>query len=295
MFEKILFPTDFSEVSLHALENCIPTLFDMGAKELIVVHVIDIIPEDIKAMEVLEKSAREKLDVILDILRDGGIKVSGITCFGNPPSKIASEAKCPSIEIVEKATCEQVDLIVIPSRGKNIMMEKFLGSTAKNVIRNSSVPILLLKYEWNKDEESIECITECRENMFEKPLITIDFSESSEKIVNAIGKIEDKIKEGVLFHVIDYGSSYEFGENAKKALSDLEVYEKQFSFPVEKEVDFGIAFRNILNEALAKKSTVIVVGRVKKGPLREIVIGSTADAVIGESKLPVLVVPGVAG
>lgn len=295
MFEKILFPTDFSEVSLHALENCIPVLFDMGVKELIIVHVIDIIPEDIEALEILEKNAKEKLDMVLNILKDGGIKANGMVCFGNPPSKIASEAKCPSIEILEKAACDQVDLIVIPSRGKNVMMEKFIGSTAKNVIKNSSVPVLLLKYEWNKDKESIECITKCGENMFGNPLITIDFSESSEMIVNALKRIEDKIKEGVLFHVIDYGSSHEFGENAKKALSDLEVYEKQLGFPVEKEIDFGIAFRNILSEALAKKSTIIVLGRVKRWPLREIIVGSTADAVIRESKLPILVIPGVAG
>jgi len=50
MFEKILFPTDFSEVSLHALNICIPESLNMGAKELIVVHVVDVIPEQVKSL-----------------------------------------------------------------------------------------------------------------------------------------------------------------------------------------------------------------------------------------------------
>lgn len=32
MFEKILYPTDFSDVSLHALHNCLPDLFELGAR-----------------------------------------------------------------------------------------------------------------------------------------------------------------------------------------------------------------------------------------------------------------------
>ncbi len=40
MFEKILYPTDFSDVSRKAVDY-IKTLKDPGTKEVIVLHVID--------------------------------------------------------------------------------------------------------------------------------------------------------------------------------------------------------------------------------------------------------------
>ena len=40
MFEKILYPTDFSDVSKKALEY-VKKLKDAGTKEVIVLHVID--------------------------------------------------------------------------------------------------------------------------------------------------------------------------------------------------------------------------------------------------------------
>jgi nucleotide-binding universal stress UspA family protein len=40
MFEKILYPTDFSDVSKKALDY-IKTLKDAGAKEVVVLHIID--------------------------------------------------------------------------------------------------------------------------------------------------------------------------------------------------------------------------------------------------------------
>ena len=48
MFHKILFPTDFSEVSNKALE-CVKGLKECGAKEVILLHVIDQVPDMVKA------------------------------------------------------------------------------------------------------------------------------------------------------------------------------------------------------------------------------------------------------
>ena len=40
MFERILFPTDFSEPSMKVLDY-IPALHEAGTREIILVHVID--------------------------------------------------------------------------------------------------------------------------------------------------------------------------------------------------------------------------------------------------------------
>ncbi|HID43178.1 MAG TPA: hypothetical protein EYP30_05270 [Archaeoglobaceae archaeon] len=58
MFEKILFPTDFSEVSLHSLYECVPELFRMGVRKLTVLHVANFLLVTL-LRRVLKKNLKE--------------------------------------------------------------------------------------------------------------------------------------------------------------------------------------------------------------------------------------------
>ena len=62
MFRKILFPTDFSEISLYVLENCIPKI---KAEEVIVVHVIEYV-EDLNVIDTLQIEAKKKIEEVVD-------------------------------------------------------------------------------------------------------------------------------------------------------------------------------------------------------------------------------------
>ncbi len=68
MFRKVLYPTDFSDVSLHALRECVPKLFSLGAERLYLVHVVDITVVEFEAFE-LEEIYREKLEKLAEELR----------------------------------------------------------------------------------------------------------------------------------------------------------------------------------------------------------------------------------
>ena len=71
MFEKILYPTDFSDVSKKALQYC-KKLKEAGTKEVIVVHVIEwdpnleSMPQNMKVelQKLLEQEPRKELDII---------------------------------------------------------------------------------------------------------------------------------------------------------------------------------------------------------------------------------------
>ena len=134
MFEKILYPTDFSDVSLHALRNCIPKLVALGVKELYLIHVIDITIAEFEAFE-LEGIYQEKLRELAKELDGTGAKVEAIVRIG-----------IPSIEIAETAEEKNIDLVVIPSVGENIWRRMFGGSTASNLARATKRPVLMLKY-----------------------------------------------------------------------------------------------------------------------------------------------------
>lgn len=276
MFEKILFPTDFSEVSLHALKNCISLLFKIGAKKLYLVHIVDITATDIEALE-LVKIDEEQLEKLAHELREKGIDVETTTKLGIPPTEIAEIAR-------EK----DVDLVVTPSKGENILRQMLLGSTASNLVRTTKKPVLLVRYEWR--EEGIKCMCDCSK-IFEKPLIALDFSKCSIKVMAAVKKFEEHVKEGILLHVVDYGKPEKLEENTRRAKEQLERYAKIVKFPVEKQVGFGVASQDIIGMSIAKRATLIVIGKKGRSILKDLLLGSTAERVVRDSKSPVLLVP----
>lgn len=278
MFEKILFPTDFSEVSLLALRECVPNLFSLGARKLYLVHIVDITATDIEALELM-KVDEEEMDKLAGEMREKGIDAEKIVKLG-----------IPSLEIADIARELDVDLIVSPSKGENIVRQMFLGSTASNLVRATKKPVLLIKYEWNDESKKIECTTDCS-SLFKKPLIALDFSKCSLKVMATVKKFEELIEEGILLHVVDYGSVEELKENTEKAKASLEKYGTIVKFSTKKRVGFGVASQEILGLAIAEGASLIVLGKKGRSVLKDLLVGSTAERVVRDSKIPVLLVP----
>ncbi len=276
MFERILYPTDFSEVSLHALRHCIPELFKLGAKELYLLHVIDITVAEIEAFE-LEEVYREKLEELAKEMKEKGIN-----------AKAEIRVGIPSLEIAEASEKANVDLIVTPSVGENVWRQMFMGSTASNLVRATKRPVLLLKYR--KKDDSFELAVDCSE-LFKRPLVALDFSKCSVKIVQTVKKFEELIERGILLHSVDYGKIEELEHNIAIAKKNLEKSSKDLSAEFELEVMVGTASQAIIGTALAKGATLIVLGKKGRSILKDLILGSTAERVMRDSKLPVLLVP----
>ncbi len=281
MFRKVLFPTDFSEVSLCVLENCIPK---MDVEEVIVVHVVDYVM-DLKVLEKLQMEAKAKMDEVVERLKEKGVNAIGYVTVGSLAPAISREARCPSIEILEKAYCEMVDAIVIPSRGKHAKRIATIGSTALNVVRRSKVPVLVIKCDYVKGEF---VYPRC-EDIFKKPLVALDFSGCSDTVVATLRLFEGRVEECTFLHVIDYGDVEELEKNVEKARIALENYAKKFAFKSNIAVETGDPVKEILSKAVDK--TMVVIGKKGRSLIKEILLGSVATSVVKESKVPVFVVP----
>ena len=143
MFKKILYPTDFSDVSKKAL-NHIKQLKSGGAEEVIVLHVIDV--RSFQAIEIyssrnavaLEKEiiegVKEELEPIKKELERASLVARTMLVTGMPVREILR---------VEKE--EDVSLTVIGSHGKSNLEEMFLGSVSEKVARKCTKPILIIK------------------------------------------------------------------------------------------------------------------------------------------------------
>lgn len=144
MFEKILYPTDFSDVSKKAIDY-IKQLRERGAEMVIVLHVINQ-----RGMQAIEQyasgnsmeieqritdDAKQQIKVIEDELKKSGFKVKSMILTGIPVREI--------LKAEEEE--ENVSVIVIGSHGKSNLEEIFLGSVSEKVSRKCKSPVLIVK------------------------------------------------------------------------------------------------------------------------------------------------------
>ena len=143
MFKKILYPTDFSDVSKKAL-NYIKQLKDAGVEEVIVLHVIDE-----KGIEAVSRYGAGSSATIIGLIdkeaRDEGMKIEKKLRASGFKVKVRIEIGVPLREILKAEEEEKVSAIVIGSHGKTNLEQMFLGSVSEKVIRLSKSPVLIVK------------------------------------------------------------------------------------------------------------------------------------------------------
>jgi nucleotide-binding universal stress UspA family protein len=144
MYKKILFPTDFSDVATKAVKY-IKQLKGAGAQEVILLHVIDDkelmvlsrAPDQyMNIMEAMKKEVEAEMATVVTELKSEGFHVKPELRTGNP-FKV----------IMETAADEKVSIIVLGSHGKSNISEMLMGSISENVIRHSTVPLLVISRE----------------------------------------------------------------------------------------------------------------------------------------------------
>ena len=133
--KKILLPTDFSDDSNHLFNILKESEF--RPEEIILLSVI----EESESSEELEKK-REDLKVKLKTLKEE-LEKSGFC--QNIDYRV--EEGAASRMIAKTARSEDISLICMPNRGHGGLKEIIIGTTAKEVTRLSSVPVLLFPRE----------------------------------------------------------------------------------------------------------------------------------------------------
>ena len=145
-FKKILCPTDFSEPSYEAIKAAGELAYHFGS-ELHIVHVIapvPIIPVPIgpepSAFNVssyeqeLDVSSKRALEEVVNQLESKELKTRLIALRGDPAE-----------EILRTVDEENVDLIVIATRGRTGLDRLIFGSVAEKVVRLAKCPVLLIR------------------------------------------------------------------------------------------------------------------------------------------------------
>lgn len=130
VFEKVLFPTDFSQPAEAALS------FLKSLEEVDQIVLLNVVSkgETQEEIDANAASAQEKMDAILNDLVQAGKNVKALVVVGNPVD-----------EIKKVAENEDVSLIAMSSQGAIAIKKGRIGSTAYDVANSAKRPVLVLR------------------------------------------------------------------------------------------------------------------------------------------------------
>ncbi|MCA9243539.1 MAG: universal stress protein [Phycisphaerales bacterium] len=143
--QKILWPTDFSELSQKAgrVAGAIARMFDA---ELHVIHVIPPpITPDVAAVLPAEAPIMITDPKALDATRDGLKRRVQDTCGDVSQVSIDAFYGNPWSGVCEYAKKHGVDLIVVSTHGRTGLAHVLIGSTAERIVQHASCAVLVVK------------------------------------------------------------------------------------------------------------------------------------------------------
>lgn len=287
MFANVLVPTDFSPDAQKILGyiNDIP-----GIREIHLLHVVDATRQSLRGWEhgPQIENAKILLDENRQLLGKNGIPVE-ITV--DTIVNTITQGDIP-FTILNKAETENVSLIMMGARGKNMIQTILLGSVSANVIRHAKVPVLLMRFPPESGTGT------GHRHLFSRVLVPVDFSEPSGY---SLALLKDIPVTGhvILLHVVDKGESEtEIQDAVRAARERLNTIKKDLAdagIPADTRVHVGYPPDEINATAEREDASLILMSPRGEGwtrELRALFIGSTTNAVTRRANRPVLIAAG---
>lgn len=285
MFTTALLALDLSPAEGPIL-GCMPALRRWGVARLVVVHVIRVgYAQGPTYREDETTAARLEADVAP--LRAAGLDVE----------VMVRTAGVPADDILAAAAEVGADLVIVGSRSHNLLHRVFLGSVAREVIRKSTLPVLLEWLEPTPEATKERCQAVCTDPLA-RVLLATDLSR------HAAGAEQAAVSLAAAGARIDMLTvvSARAGEDTPAlplmvhaALAALQGRMQAPGGPGEIRVEVGEAAPTIEHLATALDSSLVIVGRHGRGRVRDVLIGSTAAQLCETAGRPVLVVPAADG
>lgn len=141
--KKVLVPIDFSDYSKSALRYAITFAKQFNA-ELILIYVVEpiIYPPDFSMGQIAIPTVNTEWD---ERAREELNKLAKNEIPAELKSKTIIKTGKPFVEIIDTASEEDVDIIIIATHGHSGVEHILFGSTAEKVVRKAPCPVLTLR------------------------------------------------------------------------------------------------------------------------------------------------------
>jgi nucleotide-binding universal stress UspA family protein len=288
MWKKILVPLDGSDLAEMALPYAqeLVSAFD---SELILLYVSEPAEHEYLHMHqlYLEKVAVQMKKLVK--------RVSPLVVSGKPAE-----------EIVKYTEKNDIGLIIMASHGHSGIIPWATGGIASKVIDATGVPLLLIKTTKPRRKTK-------GKHLISRILLPLDGSEAGEAAITRVKELKFRFEaEVILLEVVPEGRHIRtiggldyilfpeqeletFKAEAKAYLGEVYKRLQRSKGELKAEIRSGEVAKEILNYAKRKKASLIAISSHGHSGVTKWVFGSTAQEIIQDSPIPVLVVKSALG
>jgi nucleotide-binding universal stress UspA family protein len=289
--DTILVATDFSptaEIGLSwavALGRLHQANIHLVHGLLLPIHMTDFIPAPPDTSADIRRAALDRLDDTAQKVREAGIDVTSDLMLG-----------IPSQSILEAASEEDADLVIMGTRGLSGVEHLLLGSTAERVVQRARCPVLSVHPGDAVETPKAESI-----------LVPTDFSKDADRASHAaLALLRKQPKDATLtllhvyhlpFEYTAYGTvptSWDYFKDVEGAATDrieeiADSFREEGLSVVTRTVE-GYPPEVIIKVAEEIGCDMIAMGTHGRTGLAHLLLGSTAERVVQHAGCPVLTV-----
>lgn len=244
---KLLYATNLKEPTFDSFEGL------LGIKEI--------------GLEEIILLSGNPPDELKDRLSHHGIKLRGVEGSGSLVSRILDSVKR-----------EDVSLVVA-----NLKREKgrfIRGSDARNIIKNTPLPLLLIK------ENSYP-----KKGVFDSVILATDWSAVAQRALNYMIGLKEIIGVLDIVNVLNEKPTIRDIRQLKERIEGIRKMCLEQKIDAESHIYAGKTPEEILLAAKDYGATVIVMGTGCKSTIKEIYSGSSSYRVAERAPVPVLIIP----
>jgi nucleotide-binding universal stress UspA family protein len=269
--KKILIPTDFSKYADEAIE--------VGAQiakkndcEIILIHMLelpgqmnDAIKGETSIPEIMlfKRKAEETLKNIKNRPYLAGIKITEIVRLDNAYHGVNNYIKQNNI-----------DLIVMGSHGASGINEIFIGSNTEKVVRQSEVPVLVIKNKASNFEAQSIVFASDFSNEIKKPF---------QKVIDFTKLFGSKLSLVMICTPNSFKSTSAARKIITEFVADFDMPEYTFETYNESNIEKGV-----INYSNEKKADLIAFCTHGRTGLNHFFTGSVSEDLVNHAQKPVL-------
>ena len=273
MFSRVMLALDFSELTSRMLDVFYSICLSPET-EVYLLHVVKKAENFAKSSSYYKK-IYSRLNGLAQAVKNAGYDKVEILWESNPDV----------LNGIQK-TVDQYDinLLIMASHGKGIWASTFRGSSTFNAARAIDIPILVVKGDYKCSD------------FLQRILLPTDFSRKSLIALNYIRNLREHVGEIIFVHVIEgVRGDDELLENKEMAEDMLkELCNEMQDFGIQSHyviADGGAASKEICKLAEEENCSLVITGKTGAGPIKGLLMGSTAQNILLNSNRTLWVMP----
>ncbi|HBX75576.1 MAG: universal stress protein [Acidaminococcaceae bacterium] len=273
MFSRVMLALDLSELTSRMLDVFYSICLDPET-EVYLLHVVKRVDDVVETSPYYKKTFSRLKGLAQDIQNAGYDHV-----------EILWESSPDVLTGIQKAVDQyDINLLIMASHGKGIWASTFRGSSTFNAVRAIDVPTLVVKGDYK-----------CSDYL-QRILLPTDFSRKSLIALNFIRNLREHVGEVLFVHVIEgVRGDDELLENKEMAEDMLkELCNEMQDFSIKSRyviADGGAASREICKLAEEENCSLVITGKTGAGPIKGLLMGSTAQNILLNSGRTLWVMP----